>query len=68
VVVQRLNTLEQGLLARGEDIVSARMGALKLLDHTVNNQALMLSFVDDFRLIVTLTLGSLPLLFLFKKG
>jgi DHA2 family multidrug resistance protein len=68
LTVQRLDTLEQGLLARGEDFVSARRGALKLLDHTVNNQALMLSFIDAFRFIVLLTLLSLPLLLLFKKG
>jgi len=68
LTVQRLNTLEQGLLARGEDFVSAKIGALKLLDHTVNTQAMMLSFIDAFWLIVFLTLLSLPLLLLFKKN
>ncbi|HWP49536.1 MAG TPA: DHA2 family efflux MFS transporter permease subunit [Candidatus Limnocylindrales bacterium] len=67
LVVQRLDTLEQGLLARGEDLVSAKLGALKLLDQTVHIQALMLSFVDSFQFLVTLILLSLPLLFLFKK-
>ncbi len=68
LAVQRLDTLEQGLLARGEDLVSAKLGALKLLDQTIHIQALMLSFVDGFRFLVTLILLSLPLLFLFKKG
>jgi DHA2 family multidrug resistance protein len=67
LAVQRLDTLEQGLLARGEDLVSAKRGALKLLDQTLHIQALMLSFVDGFQFLVTLILLSLPLLFLFKK-
>lgn len=68
LTVQRLNMLEQGLLARGEDFVSAQRGALKLLDHTIHTQALMLSFIDGFQFVVILFLLSLPLLLLFKKG
>jgi len=68
LTVQRLDVLEQRLLARGEDFVSAKMGALKLLDHTIHTQALMLAFVDGFQFVVILILLSLPLLFFFKKG
>lgn len=41
--------------------------ALQQLDNLVNVQALMISYIDDFKLMMIVTLCALPLVFLLRK-
>ncbi|MBV8685440.1 MAG: DHA2 family efflux MFS transporter permease subunit [Alphaproteobacteria bacterium] len=42
--------------------------ALAMLNAEINRQALMIAYLDDFHLMMLVTLGSLPLVFLLRKA
>ena len=65
-LTERLNALTQGLIARGVNTFDAVQGAYKNLDLIVSRQALMISYLDTFRLAGLFFVCSFPLLFLLK--
>lgn len=66
-VVDRVNALTQGLAAKGINALDAVSGAYKNLDLIVSKQALMLSYLDTFRLAGLFFVLSFPLLFLLQN-
>jgi MFS transporter, DHA2 family, multidrug resistance protein len=57
----------QHTLARQADPVTATSQAYSVLYQTLDSQAHLWAFVDNFRLFCLMALGSMPLVFLFKK-
>ena len=55
------------LLARHGDPVRATSQAYSLIYNTLDHQAHLWAFVDNFRLFGLLALGGVPLIFLFKR-
>ncbi len=47
---------------------SRNLVTLKILDNLVNQQSLMISYNDDFRLMMIITLSAVPLVFLLRKA
>ena len=41
---------------------------LMMLDNEINRQAMMIAYIDDFWLMMIMTLFAIPLLLLLKKG
>ena len=66
-VLERVATLQHGLVARGYDVASAHSGALRLLAGSVDVQAAVQSFNDTFWLTALLFIVSLPLVLLLGK-
>ena len=64
----RLNSITNGLLARGMNPVMAKQQALMLLDKQVQAQASVLAFSRIYILSGIILVSTLPLLFLFKTG
>jgi DHA2 family multidrug resistance protein len=64
---ERVTALTQGLIAKGVNAMDAVSGAYKVLDGIVSRQALMLSYLDTFRLAALFFVVSFPLLFLLKS-
>lgn len=67
LTTERLNALTQGLIARGVNAFDAATGAYKNLDLIISRQALMISYLDTFRLAGLFFVVSFPLLFLLKN-
>jgi MFS transporter, DHA2 family, multidrug resistance protein len=42
--------------------------AVAMMDAEINRQALMIAYIDDFYLMMIVTLAAIPLLLLLKKG
>jgi DHA2 family multidrug resistance protein len=42
--------------------------AIAMLDMEINRQALMIAYIDDFRLMMIVSLATIPLLLLLRKG
>jgi MFS transporter, DHA2 family, multidrug resistance protein len=61
-----LHHLTQLLSSRGEHATRALSGAQAVVYQQLQRQAMMLSFVDNFRLMGMICLGVLPLLFIMK--
>jgi len=61
-----MHHLTQLLTARGESTTQALSGAHALVYSEMQRQAMMLSFIDNFRLMGTICLCVLPLLFVMK--
>ncbi|MGH7940622.1 MAG: DHA2 family efflux MFS transporter permease subunit [Limisphaerales bacterium] len=59
--------LAEHALARQTDPVTATGQAYSLLYQTLDSQAHLWAFVDNFRLFCLLALGCVPLVFLFKR-
>ena len=57
----------QHLLARHSDPVTALHQAYALVGSTLDAQAHLWAFVDNFRVFALLAFGSLPLIFLFRR-
>ncbi len=64
--VQQLNAAQHAL-ARQTDPVTATTQAYSTLYQTLNSQASLWAFVDNFRFFCLAALGCIPLVFLFKK-
>ncbi len=67
LTMERLNALTQGLIARGMNSLDAATGAYKNLDLIISRQALMLSYLDTFKLAGLFFVFSFPLLFLLQN-
>jgi DHA2 family multidrug resistance protein len=57
----------QHALARHTDIVTAKTQAYSMIYQTLDHQAHLWAFVDNFRLFGLLALAGIPLIFLFKR-
>lgn len=66
-LTERLNALTQGLTAKGINAFDAVSGAYKNLDLIITKQALMISYLDTFRLAGLFFIVSFPLLFLLQN-
>ena len=66
-VQQTLSGLTQSFIAAGSDPVTASQRAYAGLYGIVQRQAMMASFVDVFRILATMFLLLLPLIFLMKR-
>ena len=64
--VQQLNAAQHAL-ARQTDPVTATTQAYSMLYQTLNSQASLWAFVDNFRFFCLAALGCIPLVFLFKN-
>src|SRR5689334_5494092 len=64
----RLNSITNGLLARGINPITAKQQALMILDRQVQAQASVLAFSRIYILSGIILVSTLPLLFLFKTG
>jgi DHA2 family multidrug resistance protein len=58
----------QAMRAHGASASSAAQRAYALIEGTVQRQATMLAYIDDFRLLGWAILAMIPLVFLMKKG
>ncbi|MBD2705268.1 DHA2 family efflux MFS transporter permease subunit [Spirosoma sp. BT702] len=65
--MERINAMTQALVAKGVNAIDAVSGAYKNLDLIVSRQALMISYLDTFRLAGLFFVVSFPLLFLLKS-
>ena len=57
----------QHALARHTDIVTAKSQAYSMIYQTLDRQAHLWAFVDNFYMFGLLALGGIPLVFLFKR-
>ncbi len=64
---ERLNTLTQGLIAKGVNALDAGTVALRNMDLIIQKQSLMVAYLDTFRLAGFFFVFSFPLLFLLKQ-
>ena len=64
--VQQLDAAQHAL-ARQTDVVTATSQAYSMLYQTLNSQASLWAFVDNFRFFCLAALGCIPLVFLFKR-
>jgi MFS transporter, DHA2 family, multidrug resistance protein len=58
----------QAMRAHGASAAFANQKAYALIENTVQRQATMLAYLDDFRLLAIAILLMVPLVFLMKKG
>lgn len=66
-MTERLNMMTQGLVAKGINTFDAVSGAYRNLDLIITKQALMISYLDTFKLAGLFFVVSFPLLFLLKS-
>lgn len=66
-LTERLNALTQGLVAKGINAIDAVSGAYRNLDLIITKQALMISYLDTFKLAGLFFVVSFPLLFLLQN-
>ncbi|HEX8414930.1 MAG TPA: EmrB/QacA family drug resistance transporter, partial [Sphingomicrobium sp.] len=64
--------LTTGVIGGADPVVSSAVGgttdqALMLADVLVNQHAAMIAYIDDFKLMMILTLAALPLVFVLKR-
>lgn len=67
LTMERINALTQGLIAKGVNALDAATGAYRNLDLIISRQALMLSYLDTFKLAGFFFVVSFPLLFLLQN-
>lgn len=65
-VQAKLTALQNGLVAKGKDIFTAKQGALALMDHSITKQAAVLSYMDVFLFVGTLFLICIPFILMAK--
>jgi DHA2 family multidrug resistance protein len=58
----------QAMQAHGSSAAFATRQAYALIEGTVQRQAAMLAYLDDFRLLGWAILAMVPIVFLMKKG
>ena len=63
---RQLDTVQHALV-RHTDAVTAKAQAYSIIYQTLDHQAHLWAFVDNFRLFGLLALGGIPLIFLFKR-
>ena len=62
-----LRGLQAHLFPQGADMVTAQQKALGALYRSVQQQAALLAYADNFRLIASLAFACIPLVLLLKK-
>ncbi len=62
-----LRGLQAKLIAEGADPVTAHLKALGVIYRSVEQQAILLAYADNFRLLAVLGLMCIPLLLLFQR-
>ncbi len=67
LTTERLNAMTQALAAKGINAFDAVTGAYKNMDLIISRQALMLSYLDTFKLAGLFFVFSFPLIFLLKS-
>src|SRR4030095_10266406 len=65
-VQAKLMALQNGLIAKGKDIFTAKQEALALMDHSITKQAAVLSYMDVFMFVVALFLVCIPFVIMAK--
>jgi len=65
--MSRLQSLTQGMMARGADLWAARREALTLLDRQITAQASVIAYSRIYVLSALLILGLIPLLMLVRQ-
>jgi len=63
-----LNAASEAMRAHGASAAFATQQAYAMIQATVQRQATMLAYIDDFRLLGISILAMIPLVFLMKKG
>ena len=63
-----LQSTTQAMRAHGASAAFATQQAYALIEGTVQRQATMLAYIDDFRLLAWAILAMIPMVFLMKKG
>ena len=59
--------MQAKLIAEGADPVTAHLKALGVIYRSVEQQAILLAYADNFRLLAVLGLMCIPLLLLFQR-
>jgi DHA2 family multidrug resistance protein len=67
VVLERLHGIQVRLQAGGADLAVARARALALMYGTVKQQAALMAYLDNFRILGWLSLACIPFALLFRK-
>jgi DHA2 family multidrug resistance protein len=67
LTTERLNAMTQNLVAKGVNAFDAITGAYKNMDSIISRQALMISYLDTFKLAGLFFVVTFPLLFLLKN-
>jgi len=67
LTTERITALTQGLAARGINAMDAVTGAYRNMDAIISRQALMISYLDTFKLAGFFFVVTFPLLFLLKN-
>lgn len=65
-VQAKLTALQNGLVAKGKDIVTAKQQALAIMDHSITKQAAVLSYMDVFLFVGVLFLICIPFILMAK--
>jgi DHA2 family multidrug resistance protein len=68
MVLARMDAMTRNLAARGADLATAKMQAMKVIDMQISGQASVLAFSRIYILSGLALVGALPLLLLFKTG
>jgi DHA2 family multidrug resistance protein len=66
-VIMLLHGLQSRFISAGASSTTSYRMALQALYNSVQQQAALLSYADDFRLLAMLSLACIPLLLLFRK-
>jgi DHA2 family multidrug resistance protein len=64
----QMHALAQRLIAAGSNPVEASHQAQKMFYGVIQQQAMMLSFIDDFRIMGYICLAMIPVMFILKKA
>ncbi|HXY15334.1 MAG TPA: DHA2 family efflux MFS transporter permease subunit [Terriglobales bacterium] len=65
--LDQLNAIQQFLHSEGASLSQALKQAYGLINGTVNAQALLWSYVDDFRYLALMCFGCIPIVWMLKK-
>lgn len=65
-VQAKLTALQNGLIAKGKDIATAKQQALAMMDYSITKQAAVLSYMDVFLFVGVLFLICIPFILMAK--
>ncbi len=64
---ERLTAIVSGFVAQGSTLTTARRQALAVIEAMMSRQALLLTYLDAFRIVGVLFLFCIPLILLFRR-
>jgi DHA2 family multidrug resistance protein len=64
---ERLNGIVHGFITQGSSLTEARRQALAAIDAMMSRQALLLTYLDAFRIVGVMFLFCIPLILLFRR-